>query len=677
MMQRRDVLKVIGAAALPLGIGWAGRAQAAVDGAVDYGWNPAIAAPTEADLYVAPGGDDGAAGTPDSPLQTIQAGIDRLIASGGRSLCLRGGLYRQAASLRNLKGAEGAPVLIHRYGSEPVTISAADVITGWQPCADQDAAALGVAVTGLYVVRLPRAQLTHDAPLALNLHEAGEWLSVATERADMQRLDSPSDDSRFFTAPQIALSADGRVQGFADPRLRGLTAAQMKGVRVLFHHAPNVVSPDPIGGFDPVKGTIQLAGQGQKVQREQNQPVVRYALQNIATALTPGSWLVREEDDGKMLAVYLNPRDPAHLNGGIEISTRGICLDLGSAAHVTLVGMEFVRASGDKLRTAVAINHPGGVPAPQRAHDITFSHCRVAETFSSAARGEGAIFIRGLTNLTMRNFTVDHVRGSFGVALHDCVGSDLRHLHLHDISQSAGRFFGARQMIFAFSLIENSAWEAHANKFNFYQGSDLILVYGIRTRNTGGYVTYQKASRIHFGFCEFDASASNPDNRALASQNRPSGMKNGGKDQSGDPVSGGTFWYWNLTLAPNPYVGQPPRALSLGPGGSTQRHAYHNCLLYGGGFDDIYQKGADPAGEQRSHNLYTALAFWQKPQNGWQMAQGEALIGLGQRPSATGRDMRDLIQSLTQLFPTFTDWDRDIDYRPVTWRAPPIGCTTT
>ena len=76
MMQRRDVLKAIGAVTLPFAIGRAGPVEASVEGAVDYGWNPAISAPTEADLYVAPGGDDSAAGTIDRPLRTIQAGID-------------------------------------------------------------------------------------------------------------------------------------------------------------------------------------------------------------------------------------------------------------------------------------------------------------------------------------------------------------------------------------------------------------------------------------------------------------------------------------------------------------------------------------------------------------------------------------------------------------------------
>lgn len=672
---RRDLLKTVGAGALTARFGRPSAALAAAPGGVAYGWNPGLSAPTEASCYVSPDGNDGAAGTLDSPLRTIQAGVDRLVAQGAGSLAIRGGIYREAVNLRNLTGARDQPILIHRYGSEPVTISAAEVLTGWQPCTAQDEAALGVALKGVYVVRLPSDQLAHGAPLSLNVHEAGEWLSVATARADMDRLDSPSDDRRFFSAPSLALSPDGMVQGFVDPRLRGLTPAQMQGVRLLFHHAPNIVTNDPIAGYDAATGSVRLVDQSQKVQRENNRPVLRYALQNISTGLTQGRWLVRTEGEGKTVALYLYPRDPANLQGGVEVSLRGYCLDLGSASFVTLAGIDFIRAAGETLRTGIAISHVGAAPAEKRAHDITFLHCRVAETMSSAARGEGAMFIRGVTNLTLRNVTIESVRGSFGVALHDCVGADLRNLYLAGISQSAGRFFGARQMIFAFSLIENCGWEAHANKFNFYLGSDQILVYGIRTRNTGGYVTYQKASRIHFAFCEFDASAGNPDNRALASQNRPAGNPGGGPDKSGDPFPGGTFWYWNLLLAPQPHPGDPPKALTLGPGGTSQRHAYHNCVLYGGGFADIYQEGANPALEERSHNLYTGLAFWQSPRFNWRLGDSEAQISPGQAPRAAGRDMRDVIAAVAPMFPAFTDWDRDIDFRPVNWAAPPVGCS--
>jgi hypothetical protein len=219
--------------------------------------------------------------------------------------------------------------------------------------------------------------------------------------------------------------------------------------------------------------------------------------------------------------------------------------------------------------------------------------------------------------------------------------------------------------------MEDSAREAHANKFNFYEGSDAVLVYGVRTRNCGGYVTYQEASRIHFAFCEFQC-APQSQNRALVSQQRPAGAGQGGADGSGDPVSGGTFWYWNLTLAADPRSPDPANALSLGPGGNSQRHELHNCILNGGGFSDIYRKGADPRKETRSHNLYTGLAFWQSAKNGWRPGTGEAVGRAGS--AIAGRDMRGPISKIARLFPEFTEWDRDIDGRLVDWSRPPVGC---
>lgn len=674
MISRREAIKLAASVFAAIKFGGPAKAQNAAVAGVSYGWDSAFSAPTEAWCHVAPDGHDDAAGTIDAPLRTIQAGLDRVLSEKAASLAIRGGIYREAIDLRGLRGSAEVPILIHRHGSEPVTVSAAEVLTGWRPCTETDARALGVSATGVYVLRLPRNSLEHGAPLSLNLHEAGQWLSVATERADLDRLETPSDDSRFFTATSIDLTPDDRIRGFADPRLKGLNAAQMANARLLFLHAPNVVANDPIAGFDPATGTIRLAGTNRKVQRENKKPVLRYALQNISTGLAPGRWLVREEDQGRTIAIYLRPDDPANLDGRIEASVRETCLDLADAAHVRLAGIEFVRAAGEGKYGGAAICDRGGA-SRQRAHDISFTHCRVGETFSSAPRGRGAVFLSGATNLSMRNCTVEKVRGSFGVALHGCTGADLRNLHLRGISQSAGRFFGARRMIFAYSLIEDSAWEAHSNKFNFYKGSDLVLVYGIRTRNTGGYVTYQEASRIHFAFCEFDASASNPDNRALVSQNRSANAQPGGADKSGDPFPGGTFWYWNLLLAPVPYRHEPARALDLGPGGTSQRHAYHNSILHGGGFGDIYQKGADSTGERRSHNLYTGLAHWQSARYNWHLGDHEAPIAPGERPRAVGRDMRDVIGIVAPLFPAFTDWNRDIDFRPVNWAAPPIGCS--
>lgn len=675
MPRRRDVLKTLATGAALAALPVAARPARAADARPRYGWNPSVAGRTDASLYVSPDGDDGNPGTLERPLRTVQAGVRQLAALGAGSLAIRGGIYREAVTLKGLRGPADAPVAIHRYGTERPTISAAEVVGGWRPVDGTEAGALGFAEGTVYVTTLPDGMLAHGAIYALNLYEAGEWTSIATERADPGGIDNPSDQSRFFQA-EPAVDGAGKLRGFTDARLKGMSAASLTDARVLVWHAPNLVSPDTIATYDPATGQVTLAGKDRKAQRNGNTPVVRYALQNVTTGMAPGRWLVRRRPGGGV-DLYLYPRDPANLAHGIEISTRGTCLDLADAENVVLTGLEFIRSAGDDRKNGAALRHVGGKGGGERpTRGITITDCRVGETFSSAARGDGAILIHGLPGLTLRAVTLDRARGSFGLAMRDCPDARLSGLHLTGVSQSAARFFAIRRMVFAFSLIEDSGWEAHANKFNFYEGSDQILVYGIRTRNTGGYVTFQEASRIHFAFCEFDASAKGTDNRALVSQNRPAGAGQGGPDGSGDPVAGGTFWYWNLTLAPAPHPGQPAGALDLGPKGNSQRHAFHNCVIFGGGYGDIYTKGAPADMEQRSFNIYTGLAWWQSAKKGWHPAQGE-VVASGAVAGGAGRDMREAIAAqIAPLFPDFTDWDRDIDGNPVDWSRPPVGSVT-
>lgn len=247
----------------------------------------------------------------------------------------------------------------------------------------------------------------------------------------------------------------------------------------------------------------------------------------------------------------------------------------------------------------------------------------------------------------------------------------MRGLHVRQVSKSPCRFYGLRRTVLAFSLLEDSGWDAHANKFNFYQGSDLVLVYGIRTRKTGGYATYQRASRIAFAFCELDCDPQSQ-NRALVSQNLSQERVRGRPEGTGEPVQHGTFWYWNLTLLPASGDSLPANALVLGPGDSTQRHAFHNCILHGGGMPDIYVRGSDPSLESRSHNLYTGLSHWQSDRRGWKPGTKEAIGPLSTR--LRGKDMRAVIATeIAPHFPRFTDWDVDINGRRVDWSAALLG----
>lgn len=683
---RRRVLFGLGASPLALGAGGATAAFLATpslsqgsvaQGSLNQGWDPGVAGPTQADIYVAPDGDDSAPGSLEAPVRSVQRGVDLLARRQGGSLAIRGGTYRETVSLDALRGTKARPYLIHRYGRERVTISAAEQLRNWRPATDDETRRLRLP-RGVFVTRIPAAHVRHGSHLALNIYENGRPCAIAMDRTDRRDPLTMGQVSTYREGDFI-YDADDRVLAIRDTRLIGQSAEVLDGAQIRLYRRPNRLSSVDIASFDPATGTIELVDKGNKLQRIRDVPVMRYAIDNFRPALIPGEWASRlvETRRGPEIEIYLRPHGPTpDLSGaGIEFSTRSVCVDFGDAAHVELFGIEATRAAGwievDPAQFHAVCFRRG---SNKQTEGLALTHCRAGETQCSR-RGGGAIMMRFITGLTLRHVSVDQARSCFGITILNSQEVDLRYLHLAKTTQSPGRFFTVHGFIFAFSLIEDTGRDAHANKFNFYEGCDRVLVYGIRCRNTGGYTTFQEASRVFYGFCDIDCDP-HSQNRALVSQLRPAGAGQGGADGSGDPFAGGHSYYWNLRLLPRPGERDVKRAnaLVLGPPGSSQRHSLHNSILHGGGFDGIYTKDAPAQQETRTHNRYTGFAWWQKPKYGWSLGAGEVQQSLILRPRGTGRDMRATIaKDIAPLFPTFTDWDLDINGNKVDWRSPPIG----
>lgn len=637
-----------------------------------YGWNSDITGPTNADFHVAINGDDKADGTIANPLRTIQRGIDLLATRAGGSLAIHGGTYREAVSLDALRGTIQAPYRIHRYGRERVTISAAEKLTGWMPCPKEELQRLGISGPEVFVARLSASDIRHGALNAINLHETGLWRSTAVDRADTSDPETTGDQTTFHPAA-FQIDDEDRILAIHDPRLEGIPSDWMHGTEVLVYHRPNAVSSMQIGKFEPATGVITLADRGPRMQRSGEKPVMLYALRGASWAMTKGTWVARETGPDEV-SVYFWPVDQTSLEKNIEVSLRATCIDFGQARHVELFGIEAVRAAGADRRSGICIRAIGFDAESEAGKGLRLIHCRVGETLSTGTRGYGALYLRGATNLTLLNVSVEKARGGFGLFLARCSDVDMRFLHIANVSNSPARFYTLSRSVLAFSLFEDSARDAHSNKFNFYEGSDAVLVYGVCCRNVGGYATYQEASRIHFAFCELPSDPL-AQNRAIVSQNRVPGAEQGGADGSGDPVEGGTFYYWNNTLVSDRRQSQKANALQLGPERSSQHHAFFNNILHGGGVAQIYTKKADPKHERRSHNRYTGFSYWQAPKYGWRLGSHEEEMRLGQPPRGEGLDMRSLIMSeIAPLFPNFIHWDLDIDGHPVDWTRPPIGC---
>ncbi len=116
----------------------------------------ALAAPPAADFYVAPGGNDAAAGTQDAPFASIaraQVAVQGLVKAGLKkdvTVCVRGGTYALDAPLAfgsADSGTEQFAITYQAYPGEEVRISGGRAITGWTK-----------AAKGLWTVQLPEAK---------------------------------------------------------------------------------------------------------------------------------------------------------------------------------------------------------------------------------------------------------------------------------------------------------------------------------------------------------------------------------------------------------------------------------------------------------------------------------------------------------------------------------------
>ena len=78
--------------------------------------------------YVATNGSDSYAGSLSKPFKTIQKAAN--IAQPGDTVFVRGGTYRETVR-PSRSGTGSSPIAFKAYGSEKVTISGADVVSGW------------------------------------------------------------------------------------------------------------------------------------------------------------------------------------------------------------------------------------------------------------------------------------------------------------------------------------------------------------------------------------------------------------------------------------------------------------------------------------------------------------------------------------------------------------------
>lgn len=589
-----------------------------------YGWNPDHDAGLEGDLFVdarTPRSGDGR--SPETAYRTLNEALAAARRTGrAQEIKLLAGTYREAISTEGLAGR------ISRYGRDRVRLTGAEPLTGFVPCTESDSPLLGTIWQGVYKTRISRSAFASESPGGLNLYENGTPMPLAQSRPDagVDRFFFGFD--RTFNKTGTFLVRDGVITGLQDPSViqPSLTDAQLQHAFVMLRRAGNAVARATITGADIRRGRLRLNGNLKPDPKRQ-----WYNLVNCLPMMRAGEWGYIETPDGDVI-VFVHPNQPGRVNQDIEYSARTYVVDYhpGQRGPLHLEGLEIVQPAGSrKAFDGHCIGFGGGNNNDRRPHPLIINHCYAGRNLNTQGNGYGAIWLRKGNQCRITNTTIEYCAGSYGIFIHgdpDATsdGTVISNVFMRHVGQAPARFYGATNTIHAYSFYRDCGFGGHVNQFNFYLGCDTCLNYGIMTRGCVGYATFQDATRIHFLFCDLMASADPLESggRALADQN---GRRNNLiADKTADN------YVIHCQFLPHKDRLNKTNAVMLGEA-SLARMGWHmiNTILHGGGTGEAFNKSPAKRNPgiigRRAGNLYTAMAFWQKPAYGWQKLPDEMI----------------------------------------------------
>lgn len=662
-----------------------------------YGWDPTIDEGQGAagDLYVdSTRPDDTGAGT---SLATAKKTIGAALAIGASKIIRVKGnnvIYPEGVNFTGKGGTAGNPTTIVGLGTDKPNISGRATLTGFVPCVSGDAAVVGANWANIYkLIGFTKSNVSESEPRNLNLYEAGLALYEAIDR--------PSDGGKpfFIRNPATYYVADQIYKAGDVAATSGATMTGIKDVSVTSNYSdPQIVNADILVymtanqvGRAKINDITSLIMHMTQIDTGSFTyytagSVNTWCLINILPAMIQGSYGF--VDNGTTIDIYLWPRDPAHLASGIEYSARAFCLNLANENHIAIRSVRLTRAATGFGTLGAAIKSTGGVKS-----DVSVTNTYQAENACSYydGRGYGSMHLTGYSDVQVWNNTIEKNRGMFGAfvqggSLHGpwpynpdfAQNVDFRYNLIIESEQSGLRAFTLLNAVVAFNKFQGCGGAAHANKMNFYEQCQDILVWGNNFEASGGYVTWQECDNI-FGAFNYipDSGEDNPRNIV---------------DQNHDAVDDGTpglyrggqvncLWF-NNTCLPHPTIVYSYN-VAFGQAADTNVfYEYYNNIFTN---DNVVLAQI----AARDYNIYTTgtavgahsitssnAAVYNNPTAGdFTFKAG------GPAYTAVGKNMQALIDaSLEPRFGAssarpipFTDWNRDMNGQLVDWTDAPIA----
>ena len=259
-------------------------------------------------------GLDTNAGGEAAPFKTIRAAVKAASATGGDTVTLRGGVYREAVALTGITATAERPFTVQGAAGERAVITGFEPVTGWKD-----------AGNGVYTAEVP--ELINGLFVGLEAQPLARW-----PRTTGEWLPFGGGDSN--TMSFAALGGLGKCPGIA------AIAADVRSAQMLaFICQPNTYGTYPVKSLDVKEGRIA-------VEMQKWWPIYTgkgdtFALQNHPLLVKEaGDWACAAQGgDSKAFTVYFKPKSPKDLDRA-AYRTRGNLVRLSKVSGVAIRNLE-------------------------------------------------------------------------------------------------------------------------------------------------------------------------------------------------------------------------------------------------------------------------------------------------------------------------------------------------
>ncbi len=411
--------------------------------------------------YISTAGSDLAAGTLSAPFRNIQKAAS--LARAGDTVLVRGGTYRETITPAQ-SGTSAAPILFKPYNNESVTISGADVLSGWSVSSGSiykraQSWDLGAGKNQLFVdgkmmneARWPNTSLDISHPAKATVDSATSTTTLAT----------------------IIDSALTQPAGFWN----GAT----------IHIAPGqswVQQSGTVTSYSPGKLTFSY------IRMSENEiPTTgdTYYLSGKPAALDAAGEFYRNAADGT-----LSLRTPASDNPAshsVEAKRRQYAFDLR--------GRSYIDVQGFKLFASTVTSDAASARVRLSNLDATYlSHYSNLPT-GWTVPDDGGILLAGPQD-EIRNSTLAYSAG-YGVMLSGA-GALVDNCIIHDVDYAAGDAVAVRAIADGNSVTHNTIYNTGRSGIKISRGTSLRVLYnlihdvGLQTTDLGGIYTWNTDGR--------------------------------------------------------------------------------------------------------------------------------------------------------------------------------------